>query len=110
MATVNAFYSSHTATASLMKAFIAQSKASVLQNLSFFSGSEPTDFVDFSQTAMQSSMFSSIIQGGNSAIFGSIYKDAESFNQGLMTSVSSAAGFHFGEDDSLLGQLVNQWG
>jgi hypothetical protein len=110
MATVNAFFNSSTASTSLMKAFMAQSKASVLQNLSFFNGRESTDLVDISQIAMQSSMFASIMQGGNSAVFGSLYDDAEAFNQSLMTSVAATAGFNFDTSNSFLGQLINQLG
>lgn len=110
MSTVNAFYDSPHAAASMVKAFMAQSRASVLQNLSFFSRSEPIDTVDFSQMALQGSMFSTIMQGGNSSVFGSLYEDFEAFNQSLMSSVSAAAGFKFSNDGSLLGQLVNQLG
>ena len=109
MATVNAFYSSSTASSSLMHAFMAQSQASMLQNLSFFNSDSgrSNDTVDFSQTARDGSMFMSIIQGGNTSLFGSVFKDAAAFNQSLMTSVSTAAGFHFDSDNSLLGQLVD---
>jgi hypothetical protein len=108
MASINAFFSSSTATTSLMHAFMAQSQASMLQNLSFFSGDDPADTVDFSQTAIDSSFFTSIMQAGNSRLFGGIYKDAASFNQSMMTSVSAAAGLHTEFDNSLIGQLIDQ--
>lgn len=106
MNTISSFFNSPQATASLMKAFMAQSKAASLQSLSFFSGKEPGDTADFSQMAVDSSMISSLIQGGNTAVFGAIYKDAAAFNQSLMTSVAGAAGFRF-SDQSLIGSLVN---
>jgi len=105
---------------------MAQSQASMLRGLSFFSSGTSSgggwgglgglsgnsgwgsDSVDFSQAAIDASMYASIIQGGNSAIFGSLYEDAEAFNQSLLSSVTSTAGFNFGSDSSLLGQLVNQ--
>lgn len=107
MTSISAFFSSPTANTSLMHAFMAQSQAASLQSLSFFSGQDPSDTVDFSQTALDSSLVMSLIQGGNTALFGGVYTDAAAFNQSMMSSVSAAAGLHF-SDNSLLGQLVNQ--
>jgi len=108
MPSVNAFFSSSTATSSLMKAFMAQSKASMLQNLSFFSGNDPMDTVDFSQTAIDSSFLTSIVQAGNTGLFSGIYKDAAAFNQSMFSSVSAAAGLNAEFSNSLIGQLVDQ--
>ncbi|HYD02176.1 MAG TPA: hypothetical protein VEB22_13195 [Phycisphaerales bacterium] len=108
MSSVNAFFSSPTASTSLMKAFMAQSRAATLQSLSFFSGSDPMDTVDFSQTAFDSSFLMSIVQSGNTGLFSGIYKDAAAFNQSLLSSVSAAAGLSAGFSNSLIGQLVDQ--
>ena len=108
MSSINPFFSSTTASNSMMQAFMAQSRASMLQNLSFFSGADAFDTVDFSQTAIDSSFFTSIMQAGNMGLFKGIYKDAADFNQSMMTSVSAAAGLNFEYDNSLIGQLVDQ--
>lgn len=105
---INSFYSSPGATASLMRAFMDQSRAAILQQTTFFSGKDAFDSVDFTQTALDSSFLTSIFQAGNSAIFGGIYKNADAFNQSLMTSVSASAGLKLDFNDSLIGQLVNQ--
>jgi hypothetical protein len=108
MTTVSAFFNSPTASTSFVKAFMAQSKAATLQSLSFFNNNkDPFDTVNFTQQALDSSLVTSLIQGGNTALFGSIYKDAASFNQSLMSTVSASMGLHFDDDESLLGQLIN---
>ncbi len=110
MSSINPFFSSSTASSSMVKAFMAQSKAATLQNLSFFSGASPTDTVDFSKTAIDSSFFMSIMQSGNSGLFKGVYKNAAAFNESMMASVSAAAGLNTGFDNTLIGQLVNQTG
>ncbi len=107
MSSINTFFSSPTASRSMLNAFMAQSRSSMLQNLSFFSGADPADTVDFSQTAIDSSFLTSLVQSGNSGLFKGIYKDAAAFNQSMMSSVSATAGLNFEFDNSIIGQLVN---
>ncbi|MFT3687244.1 MAG: hypothetical protein QM783_20365 [Phycisphaerales bacterium] len=107
MTSVSAFFNSPSAPSTFVRAFMAQSKAATLQSLSFFNGKDEFDTASFTQMAVDSSIVTSLIQGGNTALFGSIYKDAKGFNQSLMTSVAGAAGINL-DDNSLLGQLINK--
>lgn len=107
MATVSAYYSSRTASTSLLRAFRYQSQASTLRNLSFFNSGDPSDSVDFSRTAREGSMMMSLIQGGNRSLFGGLYANAEAFNLSMMNSVAATIGLQSDSSTSLLGQMIN---
>jgi len=107
MPTVNPFFNSPTASWSIVQAFKAQSQASVLQSLTFFSGKPQPETASFSQAAVDSAFFTSLVQAGNTSLFSAVYDGAEAFNQSLLSTVSQTAGLHAGYDNPLIGGLLD---
>lgn len=114
MPALSSIYSSSSANASLIGAFMSASKASILNNL-FTQARDPANSDSFqlaaSMPAFDASFYTAMVRGGNLSAFGSVYKDSASFNQNLMGSVAASAGLKWDTaGDSLTSQMIDQMG
>jgi hypothetical protein len=109
MSSLSSVYSSSTAHASLISAFMMKSQSNMLDGL--FAASRDPEGVDTFQLAnsmpiFDASFYSSMQQGSNMAVFGSVYKDAAGFNDALMSSVAASSGMNW-DLGAMTGSLFN---
>ncbi len=98
MSTLSNIYSSSTANASLISAFMMKSQSNMLAGM--FTASRNPAGVDFfeltnSMPILDASFYGSMLRGSNMGVFGTVYKNAAGFNESLMQSVAASSGMQW---------------